>query len=43
MPYAAPASFRLRVRPITAPLAVAYERFSGSPKTPDEVVITMRP
>ena len=33
----------LRVRPMTPPLAVAYARFLGSPKIPDDVVITMRP
>jgi hypothetical protein len=43
MPCAAPAVARLRVSPINPPLAVAYERFSGRPNSPDEVVMTMRP
>ncbi len=43
MPWRAPATLRLRVIPITPPLAVAYARFFARPKTPAEVVITMRP
>ncbi len=43
MPWAAPAVVRLRVSPITAPLAVAYERLSGRPNSPEEVVMTIRP
>ena len=35
MPWAAPAVARLRVSPMTAPLAVAYERFLGRPNIPD--------
>ena len=43
MPWASLMVAMLRVRPITALLAVAYDRFLGRPKTPEEVVITMRP
>ena len=43
MPWAAPASVALRVSPITAALAVAYEVLVGSPSIPVDVVITMRP
>ncbi len=43
MPWAAPAAARLLVIPITAALAVAYERLVGSPNIPDEPVMTMRP
>ena len=43
MPCAAPAAVRLRVSPITAALAVAYDVLAGSPSIPVEVVITMRP
>ena len=43
MPCAAPAVVRLRVRPMTAAFAVAYERFTGKPNTPAELVITIRP
>ena len=43
MPSAAPAVVRLRVSPMTAPFAVAYERLSGSPNIPVEVVMTIRP
>ncbi len=43
MPWAAPASVALRVSPITAALAVAYEVLVGSPSMPVDVVITMRP
>ena len=43
MPWAAPAVARLRVMPMTPPLAAAYARFFGSPNTPDDVVLTMRP
>ena len=43
MPWAAPATLRLRVSPITPPLAVAYDRLLGRPNNPEEVVITMRP
>ncbi len=41
MPSAAPAVARLRVSPITPPLAVAYDRLPASPKIPDDVVITI--
>ena len=43
IPCAAPATARLLVIPITAALAVAYERLVGSPNIPDELVMTMRP
>ena len=43
MPWRAPAVLRLRVMPMTAPLAVAYERFSGRPNSPEDVVMTIRP
>ena len=43
MPWASLVVAMLRVRPITPPLAVAYDRFLGSPKIPEDVVITMRP
>ncbi len=43
MPWRVPAVLRLRVRPITAALAVAYDKFFGSPKIPVDVVMTMRP
>ncbi len=43
MPCAAPAVARLRVSPMTAPFAVAYERLFGNPNIPADVVITMRP
>src|SRR5918997_1513671 len=43
MPWSAPAAARLRVSPITPPLAVAYDVLLGRPKTPADVVLTMRP
>ena len=43
MPCAAPAVVRLRVSPMTAALAAAYERLLGSPNMPVDVVMTMRP
>ena len=43
MPCSAPAVVRLRVSPMTAAFAVAYERLCGSPNIPEDVVITMRP
>src|SRR5581483_6805581 len=43
MPWRRPAVARLRVRPITAALAVAYDVLLGSPNNPVEVVMTTRP
>src|SRR6516165_11149458 len=43
MPCLAPATARLRVRPTTAALAVAYDTLFDRPNMPLEVVITMRP
>ena len=43
IPCAALVVARLRVSPMTPALAVAYERFLGKPKIPDDVVMTMRP
>src|SRR5580698_758125 len=43
MPCASLMVAMLRVKPMTPPLAVAYERFLGRPKTPDDVVMTTRP
>ena len=43
MPWASLMVAMLRVRPMTPPLAAAYDRFLGSPKIPEEVVMTMRP
>ncbi len=43
IPWETPAVVRLRVSPMTAALAVAYEVLAGSPNIPVDVVITMRP
>jgi hypothetical protein len=43
MPCSAPAVVRLRVIPMSAAFAVAYERLVGSPNMPEEPVMTTRP